>query len=141
MAKMVGLSRGLKSEWLDKTVKLVLAGLSENEIKDELNEYLSFEIKSPTNIRKTREILMNLWVYPNEDMDDIRNDAIIAFKTGKGSSTFGTDPIATAIVVVIWHFSHQRIKCKSTSFWVHRDNLQSEQNKNRPLIVLLCAVQ
>jgi len=85
MAKMVGLSRGLKSEWLDKTVNLVLAGLSENEIKDELNEYLSFEIKSPTNIRKTREILMNLWVYLNEDMDDIRNDAIIAFKTGKGS--------------------------------------------------------
>lgn len=85
MAKMVGLSRGLKSEWLDKTVNLVLSGLSENDIKNEINEYLSFEIKSPTNLRKTREILMNLWVYPNENIDDIRNDAIAAFKTSKGS--------------------------------------------------------
>ena len=57
------------------------------------------------------------------------------------SPAFGTDPIAAAIVVVIGHFSHQRIKCQSTSFWVHRDNLQSEQNKKSPLIVLLCAVQ
>lgn len=66
MAKMVGLSRNLKPQWLKKTVELVMAGLEENEIKDQLNEYLSFEIESPTNLRKTREILMNIWVYEND---------------------------------------------------------------------------
>lgn len=66
MAKMVGLSRNLKLQWLNKVVELVLEGHTEQEIKDQLNEYLSFEIESPTNIRKTREILMNIWVYDNE---------------------------------------------------------------------------
>lgn len=85
MAKMVGLSRSLKIEWLNKTVNLVLSGLSKADIKSELNEYLSFEIQSPTNIRKTREILMNLWVYPNEIMDGIRSEALAAFKNGKSN--------------------------------------------------------
>ena len=62
MAKMVGLSRNLKLQWLNKVVELVLEDLKEEEIKEQLNEYLSFEIESPTNIRKTREILMNIWV-------------------------------------------------------------------------------
>ena len=57
MAKMVGLSRNLKLQWLNKVVELVLEGHTEQEIKDQLNEYLSFEIESPINIRKTREIL------------------------------------------------------------------------------------
>ena len=63
MAKMVGLSRNLKLQWLNKVVELALGELTEQEIKDQLNEYLSFEISSQTNIRKTREILMNIWVY------------------------------------------------------------------------------
>ena len=56
MAKMVGLSRNLKLQWLNKVVELALGELTEQEIKDQLNEYLSFEISSQTNIRKTREI-------------------------------------------------------------------------------------
>ena len=63
MAKMVGLSRNLKLQWLNKVVELALGELTEQEIKDQLNEYLSFEISSQTNIRKTREILMNIWVF------------------------------------------------------------------------------
>jgi hypothetical protein len=62
MAKIIGLSRSIRLEWLNKTVELVLEGKNETQIKDELNEYLSFEIKSPTVLRKTREILMNIWV-------------------------------------------------------------------------------
>ena len=67
MAKMVGLSRNLKLPWLNKAAELCSSDLTEQEIKDELNEYLSFEINSPTNIRKTREILMKLWFYLPED--------------------------------------------------------------------------
>lgn len=75
MAKMVGLSRNLKLQWLNKTVELYAAGLSEAEIKEQLNEYLSFEISSPTNLRKTREILMNIWVYENELSKKVKGEA------------------------------------------------------------------
>lgn len=76
MAKMVGLSRNLKFQWLNKVVELASGELTEQEIKDQLNEYLSFEISSPTNIRKTREILMNIWVYKNELNSKLRDEAI-----------------------------------------------------------------
>ena len=80
MAKMVGLSRNLKLQWLKKVVELVLEGHTEQEIKDQLNEYLSFEIESPTNIRKTREILMNIWVYDNELSPKIKAPALELIK-------------------------------------------------------------
>lgn len=80
MAKMVGLSRNLKLQWLNKVVELVLEGQTEQEIKNQLNEYLSFEIESPTNIRKTREILMNIWVYDNELSDKMKVQALELIK-------------------------------------------------------------
>jgi len=61
MAKTVGLSRPIKMAWLKKTVELQREGLSGEVLKTALNEYLAFEIKSPTNLRKTREILINTW--------------------------------------------------------------------------------
>lgn len=76
MAKMVGLSRNLKLQWLNKVVELVLEGYTEQEIKDQLNEYLSFEISSAINIRKTREILMNIWVYENDYSGKIKAAAL-----------------------------------------------------------------
>lgn len=76
MAKMVGLSRNLKLQWLNKTVELASGNFTEQEIKEQLNEYLSFEISSPTNTRKTREILMNIWVYENGINDKLRAEAI-----------------------------------------------------------------
>lgn len=80
MAKMVGLSRNLKLPWLDEVVRLYADGLNENVIKEKLNEYLSFEITSPTNIRKTREILMNIWVYENEYTSFLRDEALRLIK-------------------------------------------------------------
>ena len=80
MAKMVGLSRNLKLQWLNKVMELVLEGLTVQEIKDQLNEHLSFEIESPTNIRKTREILMNIWVYENEQANKIKTSALELIK-------------------------------------------------------------
>lgn len=80
MAKIVGLSRNLKLQWLNKVVELVLEEHTEQEIKDLLSEYLSFEIESPTNLRKTREILMNIWVYGNELSDKIKASALNLIK-------------------------------------------------------------
>lgn len=84
MAKMIGLSRALKPEWLNKTAESVLAGMSADEIKAMLNEYISFEITSKDNIRKTRDILLNLWVYPfkEESSNSIRAMALDALRDG-----------------------------------------------------------
>lgn len=84
MAKIVGLSRAIKLEWLDKTVELILEGLSPEEIKSALNDYISFEINSPDNIRKSRDILMNLWVRPfaDDNCNHIRDLAISALRSG-----------------------------------------------------------
>lgn len=76
MAKMIGLSRTLKLPWLKYTVDLVAAGIHEAELKKKLDEYLSYEIGSPTNIRKTREILMNIWVYENQYSQDLKCEAV-----------------------------------------------------------------
>lgn len=85
MAKAIGFSRAIKIEWLNKVAELVCAGQSEAEIKSALNEYLAFEISSPTNLRKTREILMNTWVYQPEDGVEIRKAAIEAYRCGTGN--------------------------------------------------------
>ena len=69
---MVGLSRNLKLPWLNKAAELCSSDLTEQEIKDQLNEYLSYEITSPTNLRKTREILMKLWFYIPEGDDSVQ---------------------------------------------------------------------
>lgn len=76
MAKMVGLSRNLKLPWLNEVVRLYVEGLEDDQIKEQLNEYLSYEIGSPTVLRKTREILMNIWVYENDYTDSLRNEAL-----------------------------------------------------------------
>lgn len=81
MAKMVGLSRPIKLEWLNNTVELLIEGKNELQIKNELNEYLAFEIKSPTNLRKTREILMSIWVTTPQELFFIRQQALEAYKT------------------------------------------------------------
>jgi len=80
MAKMVGLSRSIKLEWLNKVADLVVEGRSEQEIKNELNEYLSFEIKSPTNLRKTREILMYIWIKSGDEYRELRYKALEVYK-------------------------------------------------------------
>lgn len=76
MAKMVGLSRNLKLPWLNEVVRLCSEGLDDNQIKEQLNEYLSFEIGSPTNLRKTRDILLNIWVHENDFTSALRDEAI-----------------------------------------------------------------
>jgi len=76
MAKLVGLSRAIKLEWLNKTVELIKEGKTDAEIKNDLNEYLSFEITSPTNLRKTREILLAIWVRNPDDYKNIKSLAL-----------------------------------------------------------------
>ncbi len=85
MAKIIGLSRPIKLEWLNKTAELVLEGKDETQIKDELNEYLSFEIKSAINLRKTREILMTIWVRTPDKLAVLKKQALEAYQDEKSN--------------------------------------------------------
>lgn len=80
MAKRVGFTRTIKPHWLNKTVELVSEGLSEADIRDQLDEYLSFELKDKTNIGKARNILMNTWVYESEESVSIKEPALTLIK-------------------------------------------------------------
>lgn len=75
MAKMVGYACSIRLPWLNRAVQMLEENLSEAEYKEKMNEYLSFEIDSPTRLRKTREILMNVWYYPSEELDNVRIEA------------------------------------------------------------------
>ena len=72
MAKMVGLSRNIKLEWLNKTVELIKQGKTIDEISKELKVYLSFEIKDETNLNKTRSSLMKIWVKTPDELQKIK---------------------------------------------------------------------
>jgi hypothetical protein len=85
MSKIVGLSRAIKQEWLNKTVEFVFQGDNEATIKEKLNEYLSFEIGSPINLRKTREILMTVWVKPATSAPEIHSKAVEAFRSERSN--------------------------------------------------------
>ena len=77
MAKMVGLSRTIKLPWLNKAAQLYQENLTQEEYKVQMNEYLSFEIESAIVLRKTREILMNVWFYDTDPfITDLRKNAI-----------------------------------------------------------------
>lgn len=80
MAKRVGFTRTIKPHWLNKTVELASEGLNEIDIKEQLDEYLSFELKDKTNIGKARNILMNTWVYESEDYAFIKEQALVLIK-------------------------------------------------------------
>lgn len=76
MANEIGILVPLKYDWMEKTVELLQDGLEPSEIKQKLREYLSYEMESPDNIRKTCTELMNTWVTVKEDIQPIRNYAL-----------------------------------------------------------------
>lgn len=80
MAKEVGLSRSIKLTWLNKAAEYVEKYDTEKEYKEAVNEYLSFEIKSPTVLRKTREILAHVWDYNEIREEGIHNQALKLIK-------------------------------------------------------------
>ncbi len=76
MANEIGILVPLKYDWMEKTVELLQDGLEPSEIKQKLREYLSFEMESPDNIRKTCTELMNTWVTVRDDIRPVRDYAL-----------------------------------------------------------------
>jgi len=80
LEKTIGLFRAIQPEWLVKTAELIIQGNSEKEIKDKLEEFLSFEIESPINRGKSRALLMNIWANPEYTSPAVHEKAIKAFQ-------------------------------------------------------------
>lgn len=77
MAKIVGYACALRITWLNMAAEMKRQNLSVDEYKNALNEYLSFEIEKGTvRLRKTRDLLMNIWYYDTEETKDIRSEAM-----------------------------------------------------------------
>lgn len=76
MSKTVGFACSIRLQWLKKAIQLLDENLDEAAYKKELNEYLAFEIESPTRLRKTREILMKIWYYDDEIINPYRKEAL-----------------------------------------------------------------
>lgn len=81
MTKMVGYACNIKLQWLNYAVSLLDENLTEAEFKEKMNEYLSFEIDSPTRLRKSREIIMNTWFYDSDEITLIRQEALALLKS------------------------------------------------------------
>ena len=145
MSKIIGMSRNINLEWLNKVADLYITGKAEDEIKDELNEYLSFEIKSPTNLRKTREILMNIWARDRNDMEKFKDIAVLLFKSNKKENILLAHwclmllayPVFADICSTIgkmdrkmFDISNKDIKNKMFDLWGERSTLFHSIDKN-----------
>ena len=87
MTKKHGFPRRLKLEWLNKTVELIIEGKDESAIKNELDNYLGFEIDSKTNLVKTRGMLLNIWVNVPENALKIKEIAIEQYHAENSDKT------------------------------------------------------
>lgn len=77
MAKTVGYACSIRLQWIKEAIKLLDKNLNEATYKQQLNEYLAFEIDGPTRLRKTREILMKIWYYDDDPvLSTFRKEAL-----------------------------------------------------------------
>ena len=78
----LGIKQTIQKHWMDYTVKMMLAGLSEHEIRSELNEYLSTQKQSGgtgDRGRKTYGIGISIlasWFSPVKELTAFRDHAL-----------------------------------------------------------------
>ena len=66
MAEMIGLTNNVTLEWMELAANCKLLGKDMNEAKSILDENISLTIKSKDNIRKKRDIVLNMWYRPED---------------------------------------------------------------------------
>ncbi len=83
----IGMKHTVQKNWMDKTVQMMLAGLSEAEIRAELDEYLSTQKPSGgTGDRGQKTYgmaiaLLASWFAPDKDLQKFRDDALSLART------------------------------------------------------------
>ena len=76
VSKGIGFNRNILLPWLDTTAALCLETDDEKEIKLRLKSILAEEINSPTNLRKTVAILLNIWHKTAETEPELQKAAL-----------------------------------------------------------------
>ena len=84
----IGFKQIVRLEWMDRTLSLVLAGLSEKEIRSNLEEYLSTQRQSggegPIRNKATfgmSIILLSCWFRDEPELDDFRKALVAKART------------------------------------------------------------
>lgn len=79
-SRVVGFDREVRRKWLDETARLACAGLSEKEIKQELDVVLEGYLSGSSTTRsakgKTVTVLTRLWVRHPESTTTFREEAL-----------------------------------------------------------------
>ena len=137
MAKVIGMNRAIKLEWLNKTAELVRHGQDDKTIRAELREYLSFELDSAVNLKNARTILLQTWVYTSAEHHGIRKEALALVEKGGINALAGhwsmllvTYPVFADVCSLIGKlsniqddFSTQWLKEKLFEIWGERGTL------------------
>lgn len=83
----LGIKQVIRLEWLQKTVNLLLAGFDKNTIRQELHSFLANTKGSGTegtrgNTSRSQavNILMNIWVTPDNDLVSFRDKSLTLLK-------------------------------------------------------------
>jgi len=78
----LGIKQVVRLEWMDKTLSMLLGGMSVSEIRQELNEYLSTQKQSGGQGERGKKTygmaisILSSWFYPGRDLIAFRNDAL-----------------------------------------------------------------
>lgn len=75
MNKQVGMSRNISLEYLNKTIELMENEDDLKKIKEYLRQYIGLYIDDNTNIRKTVNILFNIWFEEDVENKNIKDYA------------------------------------------------------------------
>lgn len=104
----LGIKQTIQKIWMDKTVQMMLAGFSENEIRSELDEYLSTQRQSGgigERGKKTYGMAISLlaaWFSPNDELIEFRDGAL---------------NVARNLKVADWLPLHWAVLSASYPFW------------------------
>ena len=66
MSRLVGMSRDINLDYLNKTIEVMNEVDDLEIVKSELKDYISLHIDAKINVRKTVSILMNIWFLDSE---------------------------------------------------------------------------
>lgn len=103
----LGIKQTIQKSWMDKTVQMMLAGLSEKEIRSELDEYLSTQKQSGgigERGEKTYGMAISLlaaWFSPDDELIDFRDDALTL---ARGMSAENWLPLHWAVMSASYPF-------------------------------------
>ena len=86
MSKKVGFDRAIKLGWMDITANLAMQGYSPEDINQKLEELLMDQIEGKEARRKTRTVLLAVWVKTRDDLLALRSDAFELLRSIPSSS-------------------------------------------------------